>query len=82
MRDVELASNQIAQRFQSEEFSIPPSRLSDIETKGIVPSIFRLYSFAAIYRQDYRELLSFYGLDLDAISVDLGFGTPPKSPSS
>jgi hypothetical protein len=40
MRDVELASNQIAQRFASEEFAIPPSRLSDIETKGIIPSIF------------------------------------------
>jgi len=32
MRDVELASNQIARRFDSEEFAIPPSRLSDIET--------------------------------------------------
>jgi hypothetical protein len=79
MRDVELASNQIAQRFESEEFAIPPSRLSDIETKGIIPSIFRLYSFAAIYRREYRELLSFYGLELDGISADIGFGRPQKS---
>ena len=79
MRDVELASDRIAQRFENEEFSIPPSRLSDIETKGVVPSIFRLYSFAAIYRRDYRELLSFYGLELDGISADLGFGHPQKS---
>jgi transcriptional regulator with XRE-family HTH domain len=79
MRDVELASNQIARRFDSDEFSIPPSRLSDIETKGIVPSIFRLYSFSAIYRREYRELLSYYGLDLDAISSDMGFGQPQKS---
>lgn len=79
MRDVELASNQIAHRFESEEFAIPPSRLSDIETKGIVPSIFRLYSFAAIYRREYRELLSFYGLELDGISADIGFGRPQKS---
>jgi len=79
MRDVELASNQIAQRFESEEFSIPPSRLSDIETKGIVPSIFRLYSFAAIYRREYRELLSYYGLKLDGISVDISSGHPQKS---
>src|ERR1035437_6063225 len=78
MRDVELASNQIAQRFESEEFAIPPSRLSDIETKGIIPSIFRLYSFAAIYRREYRELLSFYGLELDGISADIGFGHPQK----
>jgi len=79
MRDVELASNQIAQRFDSEEFSIPPSRLSDIETKGITPSIFRLYSFAAIYRREYRELLCFYGLELDSISADIGFGHPQNS---
>jgi hypothetical protein len=79
MRDVELASNQIAQRFDSEEFAIPPSRLSDIETKGIIPSIFRLYSFAAIYRREYRELLSFYGLELDGISADISFGRPQKS---
>jgi len=79
MRDVELASNQIAQRLESEEFAIPPSRLSDIETKGIIPSIFRLYSFAAIYRREYRELLSFYGLDLDGISADISFGRPQKS---
>ncbi len=79
MRDVELASNQIARRFESEEFAIPPSRLSDIETKGIIPSIFRLYSFAAIYRREYRELLSFYGLELDGISADIGFGHPQKS---
>jgi hypothetical protein len=79
MRDVELASNQIARRFASEEFAIPPSRLSDIETKGIIPSIFRLYSFAAIYRREYRELLSFYGLELDGISADISFGHPQKS---
>src|SRR5208282_3312373 len=79
MRDVELASNQIARRFESEEFAIPPSRLSDIETKGIIPSIFRLYSLAAIYRREYRELLSFYGLELDDISADISFGHPQKS---
>lgn len=79
MRDVELASNQIAQRFANEEYSIPPSRLSDIETKGIIPNIFRLYSFAAIYRREYRELLSFYGLELDGISTDVGFAQPQKS---
>ena len=79
MRDVELASNQIAQRFESDEFAIPPSRLSDIETKGITPSIFRLYSLAAIYRREYRELLAFYGLELDGISADISFGHPQKS---
>lgn len=68
MRQVEEASNQIAQRFKSDEYSIPPSRISDIESRGVVPSIFRLYSLASIYRRDLAELLSFYGLDFSSIS--------------
>jgi len=79
MRDVESASLQIAQRLGSEEFAIPPSRPADIETKGVVPSIYRLYSMAAIYRRDYRELLSWYGVDLNAIHLDVGGTQPPSS---
>jgi transcriptional regulator with XRE-family HTH domain len=79
MRDVENASLQIARRLDSEEFAIPPSRLSDIETKGVVPSIFRLYSMAAIYRRNYRELLSWFGVDLNDIHLDVGVGQPPSS---
>lgn len=79
MRDVENASLQIARRLGSEEFGIPPSRLSDIETKGVVPSVFRFYSLAAIYRRDYRELLSWYGVDLNDIHFDIGAAHPPSS---
>jgi transcriptional regulator with XRE-family HTH domain len=79
MRDVETASARMAQKHGNDEFAIPPSRLSDIETKGVVPSIFRLYSFAAIYRQDIRELMSWYGVDLNAMASDLDFVIPPKS---
>jgi hypothetical protein len=79
MRDVESASAQIAQKFDNEEFTIPPSRLSDIETKGIVPSIFRLYSLAAVYRREYRELLSWFGIELDRIHADIDSGHPQRS---
>jgi transcriptional regulator with XRE-family HTH domain len=79
MRDVENASLQIAKRLGSDEFAIPPSRLSDIETKGVVPSIFRLYSMAAIYRRDYRELLAWYGVDLNEIHLDAGVAELPIS---
>jgi transcriptional regulator with XRE-family HTH domain len=79
MRDVETASAGIAQRHGNDEFAIPPSRLSDIETKGVVPNIFRLYSFAAIYRRDVRELMSWYGVDLNGMAADLDFVMPPKS---
>jgi transcriptional regulator with XRE-family HTH domain len=79
MRDVESASLEIARRLDSEEFAIPPSRLSDIETKGVVPSIFRMYSMAAIYRREYRELLLWYGINLDEIHLDISASEPSQS---
>jgi transcriptional regulator with XRE-family HTH domain len=79
MRDVESASLRIAERHGNEEFAIPPSRLSDIETKGIVPSIYRLYSLSVIYRQDPRELLSLYGVDFNKAAGDLGLSIPRRS---
>ena len=79
MRDVENSSARIAERYRNEEFSIPPSRLSDIETKGILPSIFRLYSLAIIYRRDIHELMSLYGVDLKNLPADLGLVSAPKS---
>jgi transcriptional regulator with XRE-family HTH domain len=71
MRDVESASSRISNRHGNDEYAIPPSRLSDIETKGVIPSIYRLYSLAVIYRRDVRELLSWYGVDLNAMAADL-----------
>src|SRR5512135_841929 len=79
MRDVENSSARIADKYRNEEFSIPPSRLSDIETKGILPSIYRLDTLWVIYRRDLRELLSWYGGDLNNITADSGLVPPPKS---
>lgn len=79
MRDVESASARIAARHGNDEFAISPSRLSDIETKGLIPSIFRFYSLAVIYRCDLREMLSWYGIDLNATAADLTLSLPPKS---
>lgn len=79
MRDVESASARIAQRHGNEEFLIAPSRLSDIETKGIIPSIYRIYSLAVIYRRDLYEILRWYGIDMNEGAADLAVGLPPKS---
>jgi hypothetical protein len=79
MRDVENGSVRIAQRYKNEEFSIPPSRLSDIETKGIIPSIYRIYSLAVIYRRSAPDLLALYGVDLSQAALDLGLIAPPRS---
>jgi hypothetical protein len=79
MRDVENASTRIAERHGNDEFVIAPSRLSDFETKGVVPSIYRVYALAVIYRRDMRELLSWYGVDLNSATSDLDFAIPPRS---
>ncbi len=79
MREVESASIRIAERHGNDEFVLSPSRLSDIETKGLVPSIYRLYSLAVIYRRDLREFLSWYGIDLNLAAADLSLTLPPKS---
>ncbi len=79
MRDVENATNRIAEKHRNEEFAIAPSRLSDIETKGVVPSLYRLYSLAVIYRRDPRDILSWYGIDLNQTAADLNLVAPPHS---
>jgi len=79
MREVENASARIAERHGNDEFLIAPSRLSDIETKGVVPSIYRVYSLAVIYRLDAREILAWYGVDMNAATEDLSLSLPPKS---
>ncbi len=51
-RDIEEASLKIAAARQNDEFVVALSRLADIENKGTIPSIYRLYSLCAIYRLD------------------------------
>src|SRR5208282_5549502 len=51
----------------------------DIETKGLIPSIFRLYSLSIVYRCDLREILAWYGIDLNLSAADLNLSLPPKS---
>ncbi len=75
-REVEQASQQMARNRGSDEFAIALSRLADIENKGTVPTIYRLYSLSAIYRLDLGEVLEWYGvpnqlLPADALSVQL-----------
>lgn len=69
-RDVEEASATIASRRGNDEFVVALSRLADIENKGIVPSIYRMYSLCAIYRLELIEVLSWYGIDLGKLPSD------------
>lgn len=69
-RDVEEASSRIASLHANDEFAVALSRLADIENKGTVPSIFRLYSLCAIYRLDMSEVLGWYRVSLATLPAD------------
>ncbi len=69
-RDVEEASLRIADRHKNDEFVIALSRLADIENKGTVPTLYRLYSLCAIYRLDLLEVLDWYGVNVSDLPSD------------
>src|SRR5277367_5231216 len=69
-RDIEEASSRIAAARQNDEFIVALSRLADIENKGTMPSMYRLYSLCAIYRLDLDEVLSWYGVVVDQLPSD------------
>ena len=69
-RDVEEASIKIAERRGNDEFIVALSRLADIENKGTVPSLYRLYSLCAVYRLEISDVLSWYGIDMSSLAAD------------
>ena len=79
LRDVEVASTALAETRGIEDFIINPSRLSDIETKGVIPSIYRLYVLSVIYRADFAELLRLYGIDLGSTVTDYAICKPSRT---
>lgn len=79
MREVEAAAERIAARHGNEDFAISLSRLSDIEAKGVLPNLYRLYSLSAIYRRDMREMFTWCGIDVNEAVADSALVNPPKS---
>jgi transcriptional regulator with XRE-family HTH domain len=70
VRDVELASQRISEKYHNHEFTVLINRISEIENKGLVPSLYKLYALCAIYRLDFAEALGWYGIDLAALPAD------------
>lgn len=62
LRDIHHESVKLAKRLRNDEFLLPPSRLHEIETRNVIPSIHRLYTLARIYGHDVTEFLRWYGI--------------------
>jgi hypothetical protein len=55
-------SREVASRRRKAAFCIQPSRLSEIESKGVTPTIYKLYSISLIYECPLSKLLELYGV--------------------
>jgi transcriptional regulator with XRE-family HTH domain len=69
-RDVEQASQSIARTHHNSEFAVGLSRLADIENKGTLPTVYRLYSLCVIYRLEFATVLGWYGIELGELPSD------------
>jgi transcriptional regulator with XRE-family HTH domain len=78
-REVEEASTRIADVRGNDEFVVALSRLADIENKGTLPSLYRLYSICAIYRLDMVEVMGWYGVSLDTLAADSALAQLPRT---
>src|SRR5690348_2140872 len=78
-REVEEFSGRIAEVRGNDEFSIALSRLADIENKGTLPSLYRLYSLCAIYRIEIAEVLSWFGVSLSNLPADAALVHLPRT---
>src|SRR5438270_2413065 len=81
LRSVEEASTELATAYGNPEFIVPPSRLSDIETKGVLPSLYRLHSLAVIYKVPWDEILGWYGIDISIPPMQVHLPPLPKTHS-
>jgi transcriptional regulator with XRE-family HTH domain len=70
VRDVEIASQKIAEKHHNDEFAVLINRVSEIENRGLVPTLYKLYSLCAIYRLDFFEVLEWYGISLPSLAAD------------
>lgn len=62
LREVHGASVVLATKLRNREFILPASRLHEFEVKGVVPSIYRLYTLSWIYGCKIGELMRWYGI--------------------
>jgi transcriptional regulator with XRE-family HTH domain len=70
VRDVELASLKIADKYHNDDFAVLINRISEIENRNLVPSVHKLYSLCAIYRLSYQDTLEWYGISLGGLAAD------------
>lgn len=78
-RDVEKASYEIAVKRGRPDFILHISRLADIENRGVVPSLHKLYSLATILHLDPLEISGWYEAPFQQTLHDGAAFPPPRT---
>ena len=64
-RDVERASFELAVRRGRPELILHISRLADIENRGVVPGLHKLYTLAVVYHLNPLEIFRWYDVPIE-----------------
>ena len=67
-RDVEAKSHQIAEEKHNREYYLSHAWVTDIENGKFTPSIYKFFTFSAVYHRGFTELLSYFGLQIGDLS--------------
>ncbi|HKW57342.1 MAG TPA: helix-turn-helix transcriptional regulator [Candidatus Acidoferrum sp.] len=78
-RDVERASYELAVRRGRPELILHISRLADIENRGVVPGLHKLYTLAVVYHLDPLEIFRWYDVPLEDCFPDGGSFRAPHT---
>lgn len=78
-RDVERASLEIATRRGRPDFVLHISRLAEIENHGVVPSLHKIYTLAALYHLNPHQIFAWYGAPLEELFGDGAASPAPRT---
>lgn len=78
-RDVEEKSQEIADEKHNREYYISHAWVTDIENGKFTPSIYKFFTFSAIYHRRFSELVSFFGLQIGDLTRYLTSIGVPKT---
>lgn len=76
-RDVEERSRQIAKEEHNQEYYVSHAWVTEIENGEYTPSIYKFFTFSAVYQRRITEVMSFFGLRIGDLSrYRMSFGVP------
>ena len=78
-REVERASYELATRRGRPEFILHISRLAEIENRGVVPGLHKLYTLAVIYHLNPNDILRWYDIPIDECFHDGADAATPQT---